>query len=393
MSDTETADERIRELQLEQSAELPDGVIRSLDMNRVCGDILHRSQPDKHHVLVTIAWPEQNHGHDITQFLNILFGNISMKRGIAIINIRWEDIASHLFSGPAWGIDRIRNEWNIPKRALSCTALKPMGYSTSQLSTLAYEFALGGIDIIKDDHGLADQQTAPFKERVKACTAAMDRAAQINGRRSRYFPNITSEPHLAAERYEQAAELGADGVLLTPMLAGPALMHRLARSTTDLPIMAHPAFSGTLIAHNPFVQWAKKAINRPETTDSNPPYDTGKESNEQTDHALHNHGFEAGVFFGGLWRALGADFVIYPNAGGRFAYSLQTCESINHEARRNDLPFPPSFPTPGGGMQRDKMPYWLDNFGMDTTFLVGGSLYEDPEGIEAASRSIMETIR
>jgi ribulose 1,5-bisphosphate carboxylase large subunit-like protein len=41
-----------------------------------------------------------------------------------------------------------------------------MGLSSPELGELAYKLALGGIDVIKDDHGLTDQCFAPFEERI-----------------------------------------------------------------------------------------------------------------------------------------------------------------------------------------------------------------------------------
>ena len=401
----EEPEERIRALQLEQSAELPDGVVHKLGMQHVAGSVVRTesvaelhgeplaepsaeenppegAHPQARQIKVTIAWPRGNLGNEITQLLNVLFGNISMKRGIAITDIRWEDLSGPegLLKGPAQGIDRIRSNWDIPLRALACTALKPMGCSSVQLAELAYKFALGGVDIIKDDHGLADQSTAPFAERVRLCVEAMDRAAQKTGRRSRYFPNITADPHRVTERFELAAELGADGVLLIPMLAGPALMHHLARRNSGLPIMAHPAFSGSFVINDPMYSVAGQVSAK-----------SGPGANALVESGAA-HGFEAGLFYGGLMRALGADFTIYPNSGGRFSFSRQVCDAINSHARRPDHPFAPCFPTPGGGMQRDRMASWLQDYGTDTTFLMGGSLFEDPAGIEAASRAFMETL-
>ena len=442
----EDPEERIRALQLEQSAELPDHVVQSLGMQHVTGSVTAATTVETpsdglreglQQLRVTIAWPKNNLGNEITQLLNVLFGNISMMNGIAITDIRWEDVAggktvagqsaggqsgqntggsseqkadserglvaggrsgllagdhNRLFAGPAYGIQQIRKKWNIHGRALACTALKPMGYSSRKLADLAFRFALGGVDIIKDDHGLADQPTAPFTERVAKCVETVDRAAQTTGRRSRYFPNITTDPHRVTGRFEQAAELGADGVLLCPMLVGPALMHHLARLETGLPIMAHPAFSGSLIAHG----IAAGAFDAPPESPPMPNTQAGSRwgSSQKTPFPLPQapHGFEPGLFYGGLMRALGADFTIYPNTGGRFSFSREICDAINSQARRPDHLFAPCFPTPGGGMQRDRMAYWLDTYGVDTTFLMGGSLFEDPAGIEAASRAFMETL-
>lgn len=386
--------EHIRAIQLEQSAELPDHVVRAMDADWVTGSVIHQQSLTDRQVQVTIAWPAQNHGGDITQFLNILFGNISLKQGIIITGIHWEDVSPGLFEGPDWGIDRIREEWDIPERALSCTALKPMGYKTNQLADLVYRFALGGIDIIKDDHGITNQQTAPFRDRVTECVLAAERASQKTGRRSRYFPNITGDPHQVTDRYKMAYGLGADGVLVCPMLTGPALMHQLARSSTDLPIMAHPAFSGTLVARETSSRNRSGERNVPGNQNaSGSQNEFGNQNTSNSQIEPGGHGFEAGLFYGGLWRALGADFVIYPNTGGRFSYTQETCESINREARRRDRPFAPSFPVPAGGMQHEKMSHWLDNYGTETTFLIGGSLYENPADIETASKAFTEILR
>src|SRR5207253_5820723 len=51
-----------------------------------------------------------------------------------------------------------------------------------------------GIDLIKDDHSLADQTTAPFRERVERCQEAVARANDEAGGNALYFPNVTSGP-------------------------------------------------------------------------------------------------------------------------------------------------------------------------------------------------------
>ena len=76
------------------------------------------------------------------------------------------------------------------------TALKPMGTPSEKLAEMAYAFAKGGIDIIKDDHGLANQRYAPYEERVRACAAAVKRANAETGRRCIYAPCINAPAHL-----------------------------------------------------------------------------------------------------------------------------------------------------------------------------------------------------
>jgi len=343
----EQIDEKIEGMCIEQTTELPRGVVNSDIEEKVVGKPLSAEQvaPTKYEVL--ISWPIANLGHDISQFLNILYGNISLQSGIRIISADWKMLSS-IFEGPAAGIREIRKQYNIPHRPLSATALKPLGSSPEELAERAYLFAKGGIDVIKDDHGLADQEYAPFEERLETCITAVDRAKNETGIQSYYFPNITSFAPETVKRYKQAAEQGADGVLLCPHIAGLETMHRLARLNIALPIIAHPAFSGSLT-----------------TNDA--------------------QGLSPAFLYGQLWRALGADFVIYPNKGGRFSFTSEQCREINEAVAGNHSPFKKAFPMPGGGIKLENVSKWVNDYGKDITFLIGGSLYEHPDGIESAA--------
>ena len=65
---------------------------------------------------------------------------------------------------------------------------------------MAYDFAKGGIDLIKDDHGLANQNYAPYEERVRACCAAVRRANAETGRRCVYAPCLNAPADLIVPR-------------------------------------------------------------------------------------------------------------------------------------------------------------------------------------------------
>lgn len=344
----EQIDEKIDGMCLEQTAELPRGVLSSEIEEQVVGKPVSSEKIDDQKYNVVIAWPLADVGDDISQFLNILYGNISMQPGIRILEAEWEALCPSVFQGPAFGIEEIRDQYNISKRPLSATALKPLGSSPDELAELAFQFARGGIDVIKDDHGLADQEFAPFEERVEACVEAVQRANDRNGHCSYYYPNITAFASKTIERYKIAAEMGADGVLLCPHIAGLETMHRLARIDIDLPIISHPAFSGGLTT----------------TADK---------------------GLTPDFLYGQLWRALGADFAIYPNKGGRFSFTSAECKAINEAAKSNQWPFKSIFPMPGGGIKIENLEKWMKEYGSDVTFLIGGSLYEHPDGIEAVS--------
>ncbi len=339
-------------IRVEQTVEMPPDTVPEQAASSFA-EILSLQKQEEGIWNASISFPFSNVGDDITQFLNVLYGNISLLEGIKILDVD-DSLFKKLFSGPVYGIDGLRKSLNAYDRPLSCTALKPIGLTTSDLAGLAYQFARGGIDIIKDDHGLADQITAPFKERVISCVRAVRKGEQISGKKTLYFPNITTSPTKVLDRFRQAAALGADGVLIAPQLTGLEAV----RDITDekcLPVMAHPAFSGSYIMHQ-------------------------------------NYGISAGLYFGKLWRALGADAIIFPNASGRFGFTHEICLRMHQQMTKPFCNFRKSFPTPAGGIHLKTVPSMKELYGNDTLFLIGGNLYQQKEGIEAASKQFQQTL-
>lgn len=291
--------------------------------------------------------------NDIVQFLNILYGNISLYGDIKVTDVS-NHIFESLFEGPAHGIEGIRKMAGVNNRPLSCTALKPIGLSPDNLASRAARFAVNGIDIIKDDHGLANQNSASFESRTKACTAAVQKAAEKTGKQTLYFPNITATHKVAAERAEMALEMGAHGVLICPQLTGLSLLSEI-RKNFNCPIMAHPSFSGSFVSHK-------------------------------------TSGISMSLYYGKIWRALGADAVIFPNPGGRFQFTREQCTDLHNTLTNTEFPFNASFPVPAGGIQLTSVQDFRDLYGDETIFLIGGSLYEHPDGIETATQLFQKAL-
>jgi ribulose-bisphosphate carboxylase large chain len=205
------------------------------------------------------------------------------------------------------------------------------------------------VDLIKDDHSLADQATAPFRERVERCQEAVVRANGETGGNALYFPNVTSSPTEMMERAAGARSAGCRGVLVNALPAGIGAVREIA-AATGLAIMSHPALAGAFF---------------------------------QPDH-----GFAPAVLLGDLFRIAGSDAVIYPNVGGRFTFSAATCAAINARLRAPLGPVAPAFPAPGGGIDAARMPHWIERYGADTIFLIGGSLYAQPDPIATAGQVV-----
>jgi ribulose-bisphosphate carboxylase large chain len=240
------------------------------------------------------------------------------------------------------------------ERPLLCTALKPVGLSARELAERAADFARGGIDIIKDDHGLADQPTAPFAERLARCQEVIERVNATHGTRALYFPNVTAPAARLRERLDAARAAGCRGVLVSPWLVGLDTL-RLIRDDYGLAILAHPALTGSLFGRSA--------------------------------------GIAPELVLGDLFRLAGADAVIYPNTGGRFDFSAAICERLNHHLRRPLGGALPAMPVPAGGMNVRSAAHWARRYGPDTMLLIGGSLYAQGDlvaGAAALRRAVEE---
>jgi ribulose-bisphosphate carboxylase large chain len=236
----------------------------------------------------------------------------------------------------------LRAQLGVHDRALTCAALKPQGLSAARLAELCATLAQAGIDVIKDDHGLADQAYAPFVQRVALCQQAVERAQARHGRRIVYAPSLVGSPRRVAEQARIAREAGVGMVLVAPALIGlPAFAELVA--DLHVPVLAHPALAGWRIA---------------------PPLLLGK-----------------------LFRLLGADAVIFPNAGGRFAYDAGTCGAIAAAARAPWAGVAGCLPVPAGGMSLERVPELLRFYGRDVMLLIGGSLLLDPARIGERARA------
>lgn len=337
--DEAAARRRAQDICLEQTVEIPaalvpDGIIRDHVVGRI--EALE-PRPDGGHS-ARISYSVEVADTGLTQLLNVVFGNISIKTGIRVEQLDLPGAMLQSFRGPRFGRGGLRERLGVPTRPLLCTALKPLGLSPDGLARLAYQFALGGIDIIKDDHGLADQSFAPFRERVERCAESVARANRETGGRSIYVPNVTAGFDSIGARARFAKAHGAGGFLMAPGLTGLDAMRCLADDDgLALPILAHPAFQGTYVLHP-------------------------------------SSGMSHDLLFGQLPRLAGADGTIYPNFGGRFGFSREECVGIVRGTELEMGPLKPVFPTPGGGMSLDRVPEMLDAYGRDVILLIGGGL-------------------
>jgi len=138
-------------------------------------------------------------------------------------------------------------------------------------------------------------------------------------------------------------------VLVAPALVGMPAFHELVNEVLDVPVIAHPAYAGA----------ARVA----------PP-----------------------LLLGTLFRLLGADASIFPSAGGRFAWSAETCSAIADACRRPWSALQATLPVPAGGMSVERAPEIVRAYGRDAMLLVGGSLLMAGDRLAERTREFVDAV-
>jgi ribulose-bisphosphate carboxylase large chain len=335
---------RAQGIAVEQSVEMP---LAAVDEPSVLTDIVGQVEDiadlGNGTFAVRIGLALATIGEDAGQFANMLFGNTSLQEDVTLADIDLPDTLIAQFTRPGRRIAKLRRILASPHRALTASALKPQGLPPDRLGKLAERLAMGGLDVIKDDHGLAEQRYSPFADRIRHVTAGIARAVRHTGHQTQYVPSLTGNLDQLREQATLSRDAGLTCIMIAPMIAGLPALQALGTEFPDLAIFAHPALGGLRIAPD--------------------------------------------LLIGKLFPMLGADAVIFPSYGGRFGYSQPTCKRLAENARSFG-----AIPVPAGGMTLARTDEILDFYGPDTMLLIGGNLLlareEIPREAEAFSRIV-----
>lgn len=377
----DTIDARARALAVEQSIEMPIDAVRDERVRtEVVGEVVTiESSPQSGDLFdVVLALAVDTAGDEPGQLLNVAFGNCSLQPDVELLDLDLPTAALAKLPGPRFGIDGWRRVLSgdeasgeapgtspaapgetgaAARRPLSCTALKPQGLDARALAELAYVFARAGIDVIKDDHGIADQRFAPFADRVPLVQRAIERANRekreadgaLAGHRSIYAPTLSGGPRRLAAQLAIARSEGVGALLCCPMIMGAPVFAEFVRAEAGVPLLAHPALGG---------------------------------------HAR----IAAPLLLGRLFRLFGADATIFPNWGGRFAHSRADCLAIARRAREPLGVHLPALPVPAGGMRVERADEIVRAYGPDTMLLIGGDLLRAGDPLDARAAQFAQRV-
>ncbi len=341
---------RAKTIALEQSIEMSDEIVSDpFVRDGIIGRVEDVRDLGQGEFDVRIALAVATTGPETGQLMNMLFGNTSIHEDVRLLDVEIPASLARTFGGPNHGLAGLRARAGAAGRAMTCSALKPQGLSSARLADLAARFAAGRIDFVKDDHGLADQAYSPFGERVRACAKAVAGANAATGGNTRYVPSLSGNLDQLRKQVEAAIAVGVDTVLIAPMVVGLPAFHALTREFRGIAFMAHPALAGALRIAPP-------------------------------------------LLLGKLFRLFGADATIFPNHGGRFGYTPQTCLDLAEASCGAWHGLKPCAPVPAGGMTTDRAPEMLDFYGHDTILLIGGNLLAAGDALTEKTAEFVATV-
>jgi ribulose-bisphosphate carboxylase large chain len=346
-SDARSIEARARAIAVEQSVEMPLSAIEDqLILDEIVGKVEAISSIDNGTFAVRVALSRETAGNDAGQLVNMLFGNTSLQDDVVLHDAEFPDDLAAPFGGPHFGLAGLRERAGAGKRALTCSALKPQGLSPARLAELAARFARGGIDYIKDDHGLADQSYSPFAARCDAVAGGL----RGTGTHVRYVPSLSGDLDALRAQIAAARNAGIDTVMVQPMIMGLSNFVKLVAENRDIAFFAHPTLAGAARIAPQFL-------------------------------------------FGKVFRMLGADALVFPNHGGRFGYSPETCRAIAETALGDWHGLKPAVPVPAGGMTIKRVGEMLDFYGSEVMLLIGGALLDARERLTQETAAFVETVK
>ncbi len=297
---------------------------------------------------------------NMPQIYSSVAGNIfGMK---AVKNLRLEDIEFpediiKSFKGPQYGIDGIRNFMKVKNRPLIATVPKPkVGMTTKEHTQVAYDCWLGGVDFLKDDENLTNQDFNKFLDRVKSCAIAKKRAEKITGEKKDYFINITAETNEMLKRAKIANDYGFKYVMIDIVTTG---------------------WSGLQTLRD-FTQKTKQAIHA-----------------HRAMHAVFTRNKKHGISMKVLAKTakiIGVDNIHTGTIIGKLVGSEKEVLELNTEMQKNSKNLKSVFPCSSGGLHPGLIPQIIKTFGNNIVIQAGGGINGHPNGSLEGAKSIRQAI-
>jgi ribulose-bisphosphate carboxylase large chain len=296
---------------------------------------------------------------NIPQYLSVIAGNLFGLGKLEAVRLLDIDLPEKLCGcGPKFGIEGVRK---IVGTEVSCrphigTIIKPkVGLNPKDTAQVAYEAALGGLDLIKDDETLTNQTFCPLFERLEAVMDALDRAKDETGKHVLYAVNVTTGGDRIVELAHKAVSAGANMLMVDVLTAGFSAIQALAEDPAiNVPIHVHRTMHGAL-TRNPHHGIAMRPIAK-------------------------------------LVRSAGGDQLHTGSVSGKMGSKAGEVLADNIEITKPLSYLKPIFPVSSGGLHPGKVAAEISKLGTDIILQAGGGIHGHPDGTTAGTRAMLQAV-
>jgi ribulose 1,5-bisphosphate carboxylase large subunit-like protein len=173
----------------------------------------------------------------IGNLLNVALGepqHLNVVLALRLEKILWDPEELAAFPGPTGGSSAM-----APESDLVVAPIKPSaGLSPEEAGKLAYEAAMGGADVIKDDELAFPGLRGSWEEHCACIASAVRRSEQETGTRKQYWANLITSPGRALRDVPRFEVAGVDAFIVAPAIQGADICSDL-REVTGRYLVAH----------------------------------------------------------------------------------------------------------------------------------------------------------
>ncbi|MFH1786238.1 MAG: RuBisCO large subunit C-terminal-like domain-containing protein [archaeon] len=164
---------------------------------------------------VWVAYPvEHFDAKNVSQFQASVLGNLFGLKELEelyVFDIAFPKKYQKWFKGPYAGLEGIRKLAGTTKsrRPHVGTIVKPkVGLTAKEWANVAYNSFAGGLDLVKDDENLVDQDFCRWTDRLHNVVKAIEKAGGETGQNHLYSCNVSDRYSRMAERIDYLNEMG-----------------------------------------------------------------------------------------------------------------------------------------------------------------------------------------
>lgn len=216
-------------------------------LETMAGPTLPGSRPPKgggsyQRARVRLAWPLENVGINLPNLAATVAGNLfelSPFSGLKLLDIEVPQAYASVYPGPKFGIQGTRALAGVQDRPIIGTIIKPsVGLSPAATAAQTETLIEAGLDFLKDDELMGDSPHSPFKKRVDAVMAVINRYADKTGKKPMFAFNLSGDLDDMLRHHDYLLQRGGTCIMANLNWVGFSAVTKLS-AHSQLPIHGH----------------------------------------------------------------------------------------------------------------------------------------------------------